>query len=261
MILSAPEGMGGWLRLLTEWLLIAKRHGLTLVEPCVRDGAIVPCALAAPPSDQLPLSAYLDVPFLRHTVSVLPFRLFCDAFQQLPPAQRSLEVRFFAHSPGSVNASGLDPAVAGNATCARVSRWPWKYETTDIPQDFAQAIATVRSRVLVLFEPFRHKYHKQLQILVHTRVRLIRFAPLLHQRADTFIREHLGSNYAALQWRVGALPPEALPQCLQRLEDRTRAFQQRNFSALLLLTDLPSPATGGMPLWDLRGPGHNSSDR
>ncbi len=42
MITDAEEGLGGWLRGLAEWLVLAQQSYLTLVEPCVAQGAIVP---------------------------------------------------------------------------------------------------------------------------------------------------------------------------------------------------------------------------
>ena len=129
MMLNSTEGMGGWLRLLTEWVAVAKSHHLKLVEPCVKHGSIVPCAAS---NDTLPLSGYLDIDHLRKTIPVVPFADFVGRFRALPAAQRSMELRYsskrLAHVPCGVLcvvpcvpprplmvAHGLTPAVPSSA--------------------------------------------------------------------------------------------------------------------------------------------------
>ena len=77
--------------MLAEWVVTAKKHRLTLVEPCVRDGSIVPCTHAHP---QLPLSAYLDLDHLRRAVSIITFDEFCDTFRRMGAEDRTIDVRY-----------------------------------------------------------------------------------------------------------------------------------------------------------------------
>ena len=59
---SHAQGMGGWLRLLAELLVMGRLFHIVLVEPCVQGGNIVPCGSVPKDGSTVnPLSAYLDM--------------------------------------------------------------------------------------------------------------------------------------------------------------------------------------------------------
>eukprot|EP00667_Euglena_gracilis_P008109 EG_transcript_8203 len=266
LVTDAEEGMGGWLRGLAEWIVLAQQFYMTLVEPCVADGAIVPCS-GSPvagdfgragrgerptPSSPRPMSTYVDLtPVMRERrVRLISHDRFVRQFFSSPPEDRSFDIRIGVGGKFNVSGAGLPSDLLAAACRVGLRPWDINYNTIRVVDDLRRLLHPkgVAGTVLVLVHAFRHKRGTRLPGLTALRLSL-RFAVLHRQAAQRFQAARLGPTFAALHWRASVLPPAQLPACTALVAAWVAAFRARGVP-VLLVTDLPSRGSGYAAAWD-----------
>mmetsp|Transcript_29708 Transcript_29708/g.53336 ORF Transcript_29708/g.53336 Transcript_29708/m.53336 type:complete len:561 (-) Transcript_29708:55-1737(-) len=269
LVTNSVEGLGGWLRSLAEWILISREFKITIVEPCVANGSVVPCCTPCPvlvsdanrqdwrfvaqTGDPLPLSAYIDLRHLAKTsgAKVVPYARWRREWLELPAPVRTLDLRHWWVKPANSSVMGLDPAILEAACQAPLQAFGADYNAARIMDNLRMVMKKAWGHTMIITNVFRYKKHKRHPGLIHFRLESIRFAQPHRQAVDQFIQAHLTTNFAALQWRAGITQVRQMPMCLGKVLQWAR-YLNGTGRRVLLLTDLPSQSTAYHPTWDLQ---------